>query len=194
MARERGAAKERPKSDPGPTGQEKGTDGPPRDLSKVPPQLREHAHEPGSNGGVHRGPDLKPRLFVPSLLLKAFTDPGELALPPASKRSGAAKRKRARAMHALTLNAAKAVQGIGLRAAEGDETACGHLIKVLGLTHETLQPTKSEAAKGGQGPILPQFNRPSQSAQPSPPASIAPPPLERPKLIGPDGTLYEEAE
>jgi hypothetical protein len=137
--------------------------------------------------------DLKPRLFVPSLLLKAFTDPGELALPPASKRSGAAKRKRARAMHALTLNAAKAVQGIGLRAAEGDETACGHLIKVLSLTHETLQPTKSEAAKGGQGPILPQFNRAAQTAQqPSPPTSIAPPPLERPKLIGPDGTEYVE--
>jgi hypothetical protein len=46
----------------------------------------------------------------------------------------------------------------------------GQLIKIVGLTHETLQPTKHEAAKGGQGPI----NRPAQSAPPSPPASIAP--------------------
>jgi hypothetical protein len=46
-------------------------------------------HEKGSNGGVHRGPDLKPRLFVPSLLIKAFTDKGELAQPePYKQRSG----------------------------------------------------------------------------------------------------------
>jgi hypothetical protein len=57
----------------------------------------------------------------------------------------------------------------------------GQLIKIVGLTHETLQPTKHEAAKGGQGPILPTFNRPAQSAQPnSPPTSISPT-YERPK-------------
>jgi hypothetical protein len=94
----------------------------------------------------------------------------------------------------MTLNAVKAFQGIGVRAAEGDEVACGQLIKIVGLMHETLQPTKSEAAKGGQGPILPQFNRPAQSAKPSPPASIAPPPPERTKLIGPDGTEYVEPD
>jgi hypothetical protein len=73
--------------------------------------------------------------------------------------SGAQQRKRARARHAATLNAVAAVQGIALDAAEGDETARGQLIQVLRDMHETLQPTKQEAAKGGQGPILPQFNR-----------------------------------
>jgi hypothetical protein len=57
------------------------------------PQLRAHAHAPGSNVGTHRGPDLKPRLFLPSQLIKAFTDKGELAQPePYKQRSGAEKR------------------------------------------------------------------------------------------------------
>ncbi len=68
----------------------------------MPASLRAHAHPPGSNGGVHRGPDLKSRLFVPSLLIKAFTDEGELAPDPYKHRSGAQKRKRARARHAMT--------------------------------------------------------------------------------------------
>ena len=142
---------------------------------------------------MHRGPDLKPRLFVASLLIKAFTDKGELAQPePYKQRSGAEKRERARGRHALTLNTVAAFQRIGVRAAEGDDVACGQLIKIVGLTHETLQPTKHEAAKGGQGPILPKFNRPAQSASPSPPASIAPAYEDQPKLIGPDGTEYVE--
>ena len=176
-----------PKSDPGPTGREMA------EPTRVPGRnggelLR---HPPGSNGGTHRGPDLKPRLFVASVLLKAFTDEGELArLPSASKRSGAARRKRERARHAAIHNTAKAVQDIALDAAEGDEAARGQLLRLLALTHETLQPTKAEAAKGGQGPILPKFNRPAQSASPSPPAPIAPPPPERTMLIGPDGEEY----
>jgi hypothetical protein len=67
------------------------------------------------------------------------------------------------------------------------------LIRLAGLMHETLQPTKHEAARGGTGPILPTFNRPAPSAPPSPPASIAPT-YERPKLIGPDGTEYVEPD
>ena len=189
MAEKRRAAEQGPKSDPGPTGREMA------EPTRVPGRnggelLR---HPPGSNGGVHRGPDLKPRLFVPSLLIKSFTDAGELALPPASGRSGAKKRKRAKVLHAMTLNAVKAFQGTGVRAAEGDEVACGQLIRIVGLMHETLQPTKHEAAKGGQGPILPTFNRPSQSAAPAAPRSSAPA-VEEPRasIIGSDGTEYVE--
>jgi hypothetical protein len=129
---------------------------------------------------------------VPSLLIKSFTDAGELALPPASGRSGAKKRKRAKVLHALTLNSVKAFQGIGVRAAEGDEVACGQLIRIVGLMHETLQPTKHEAAKGSQGPILPTFNRPVPPAPANPSPSIASAYEEPPKLIGPDGTEYVE--
>jgi hypothetical protein len=155
------------------------------------------SHEKGSNGGVHRGPDLKPRLFVPSLLIKAFTDKGEIAPQPEpyKQRSGAQKRKRSRGRHAGTLNAVTMIQGIMLRGAEGDETACAQGTRVLRDMHETLQPTPHEAKKGGQGPIIPQFNRPSQTAAPAPPRSSAPA-VEEPRasVIGPDGTEYVEPE
>ena len=36
-------------------------------------------HPPGSNGGVHRGPDLKPRNIMKAIVLKAFSDPGHVA-------------------------------------------------------------------------------------------------------------------
>jgi len=188
MKKERSKAKEGPKTDPGPTGQAKGTDGPARDLSKVPPQLRAHAHEPGDNGGVHRGPDLKPRLFFPSVYLKAFTDEGEVALPPASQRSGAQRRKRANALHALTLNAVKAFQGIGLDAAEGNARARDQLLRMVHDANEMLQPTKDEAKSGG-GPVFSKFvsqkPREPQSSLPSALASDA-------AVIDANGTEYVE--
>jgi len=224
MAEKRRAAEQGPKSDPGPIGREvaarrrwraSGEDG--EKAQGVKPGAKQDPgttgrsepakipqshggalirHEKGSNGDVHRGPDLKPRLFVASLLIKAFTDEGEIAPQPEpyKQRSGAEKRKRARGRHAMTLNTVTAFQGIAVDAAEGDEVARGQLIKIVGLTHETLQPTKHEAAKGGQGPILPTFNRPALSAQPSPQASSAPPPPQRTTVTGPDGTEYEVPE
>ena len=95
---------------------------------------------------------------------------------------------------AATLHAVAAVQGIARRAANGDDVACGQLIKILHDMHETLQPTKHEAAKGGEGPILPRFNRPNRSAEPSSPSQSIVPAYERPTVIGPDGTEYEEPE
>ena len=76
-------------------------------------------HPPGSNGGVHRGPDLTPRRVVQAIILKALSEEDELALPPASKRSGAAKRKRARARAAMVDNTARALRRIMLHAVEG---------------------------------------------------------------------------
>jgi len=66
------------------------------------------------------------------------------------------------------------------------------MLRMLRDMHDMLQPMPHEVAKGGQGPILPKFNRPAQSASPSPPAPIAPPPPERTMLIGPDGEEYVE--
>ena len=59
-----------------------------------------------------------------------------------------AKRKRAKALHAATLNAVKLVQRVMRDGAEGDDVATGHAIRILGLTHDTLQPSPPEAAKG----------------------------------------------
>lgn len=144
--------------------------------------------------GCHRGPDLKPRLFAPSIYLMAFTDEGELALPPASRRSGAQKRKRARAKHAMALNVAASLQGIAPDAAEGDKEARAQMLRMLRDMHDMLQPMPHEAAKGGQGPILPKFNRPAQSAQPAPPRSSSSAAMEQPpaSITGPDGEEYVE--
>jgi len=117
-------------------------------------------HPPGSNGEVRRGPDLKPRNLMRAVCLKAMTDPGPLALPPASKRSGAAKRERAEAKHAMIHNLATAFQGIVLAAAEGDPVARGQMLRLVHDFHEILQPTQDEAKSGG-GPILPNFTRPT---------------------------------
>jgi hypothetical protein len=120
-------------------------------------------HEPGSNGSVHRGSDLKPRHIIRAIHLKTITDVGRLALPPDAdgnghRKSGAARRKRAAAAHAFITNAVTANQGIALDAAEGDPVARGQLLRLLHDMHEALQPTQDEA-KGGGGPILPKFNR-----------------------------------
>jgi len=138
---------------------------------------------------VHRGPDLKPRLFFPSVLLLAFTEEGELAR--GKRRSGAQQRKRARALHAATLNTVVAIQGIALAAAEGDVDARNQLIRIVHDGNAMLQPTPAAEAKvGGQGPILPEFERykPSPEDQPGPPSSIAPAFEQRSTVIGPDGT------
>jgi hypothetical protein len=153
------------------------------------PQGELHPNVPGSNGGVHRGPDLKPRHVIRAVHLKTITDVGVLALPPlppASKRSGAAKRKRAREAHAFITNAVTANQGIALDAAEGDPVARGQLLRLLHDMHEALQPTQDEA-KGGGGPILPKFNRPVRSV-PAPAPEL--PPEDIPAVTDKDGTPY----
>lgn len=118
-------------------------------------------YPPGSNGGVHRGPDLKPRNMMQAILLKAYSEESELALPPASKRSGAAKRKRARALHAMVDNTAKAMRRIMLAATEGDSAAFSPAIRLIHEIHEVLQPGKDEG-RGPSGPI-PRFIRPSRA-------------------------------
>jgi hypothetical protein len=173
----------------GPTGQGKGADGPPRDLSKVPPQLREHAHAPGSNGGVHRGRDLNPRHFVRSMYLKATTDEGYVARDPYTYRSGAQKRKRAKDRHALIHNVTTAIQSIALDAAEGDAVARGQLLRFMKDFHEMLQPAQDEAKSGG-GPILPKFNRPVRS---SPASAPEVPPEDLPAVVDEDGNPYVDA-
>ena len=107
------------KSSQGPTGREL----PARVAGKNPVTGEEQGqlvrYPPGSNGGTRRGPDLQPRRVVPAIILKALSEEDELALPPASKRSGAAKRKRARARAAMVDNTARALRRIMLHAVEG---------------------------------------------------------------------------
>jgi hypothetical protein len=188
MAKKRSEAKGGPRADPGPTGCEVGErrQVPGRNGGTLTP------HPPGSNGGTKRGPDLKPRHIIRAIHLKTITDVGRLALPPDAagnghRKSGAARRKRAKVAHAFITNAAMANQGIALDAAEGDPVARGQLLRLLHDMHEVMQPAPDEAKSGG-GPILPKFNRP----KPQPPApSEAPAEDEAAVVI--DGQPYVEA-
>lgn len=70
----------------------------------------------------------------PSVVGKPWRKCGEVvareARSIACSNNAAQKRKRSKALHALTLNTVAALQGIGLRAAKGDGVACGHLLRI----------------------------------------------------------------
>ncbi len=139
---------------------------------------------------MRRGPDLKPRNLLRAVCLKAMTDPSELALPSASKRSGVGKRKRAIERHAMIHNMSKAMQNIMRDAAEGNVKAYGPCIKLVTAMHDMLQPTPDETKNGG-GPILPKFNRPVRSVPaPAPEA----PAEDLPAVVDKDGNVYVDPE
>ena len=129
--------------------------------------------------------------------LKALSDDGLLALPPlppASKRSGAAKRKRARARHAMVANLAQVFQRIALEAAEGDRELYGHVIRLAQNMHDAFQPGKHDKNGfngNGAGIIPPRFTRPGQGGGAPAPASPA---EEEPPLRDREGRPYVEAE
>jgi hypothetical protein len=142
------------------------------------------------NGGVYRGPDLQPRGVVRAIYLKTLSDGGELALPPAPKRSGAAKRKRTRAKHAAVHNVARAQQGIALDAAEGDVEARSHVLRLLRDMHEALQPGKDEQKNGhGGGPVRTKFTR-----EPGPPRTAPRTEAAAEPAVIVDGQPYVEAD
>src|SRR5438093_11643869 len=75
---------------------------------------------PGSNGGVHRGPDLKPRNMMRAILLKAYSDEGYVAevLAPGQPKPKLHWRKRKKVRHAAVHDAARVVQRILHEAAD----------------------------------------------------------------------------
>jgi len=155
-------------------------------------------HPRGSNGGVHRGPDLKPLNFVRSMLLKAATDAGYLARDPyqslpGKQRLGAQQRKRGVGRHSFIHNVAQAIQGIALDAAGGNEVARGQLLRLVHDFHEMLQPAQDEA-KGGGGPVFSRFGRQTPRPSAPPPAPESPPAHPGAAMIDKDGTEYVEAE
>ena len=133
-------------------------------------------HPPGSNGGTRRGPDLKPRNFVPALLLKAYTNEGVVYDPTVPRSQW---RKRAKQRHALIENMAQSIQRIGEEAAAGHTKAFGPMLRVLEVTHDVMMPTKGKAKKGdGPRPQTTRFVR--APAGPSLGGSDRQPPEEEP--------------
>jgi len=113
-----------------------------------------HPHQPGSNGGVRRGPDLQPRGLIKATILKAMSDEGQVVTEDRQWR----KKKKQR--HALVHNAARGLQRVFEDMAEGDKDAYGHGIRALQMMHDVMQPAKDEG-RGPSGPIAPRFTRPT---------------------------------
>src|SRR2546425_2969304 len=83
----------------------------------IPPVRRPNgqlAGQPGSNGGGHRGPDLKPRNMMQAILLKAYSDEGYVAevLAPGQPKPKLHWRKRQKGRHAAIHDPARGVQRI----------------------------------------------------------------------------------
>src|SRR5438477_7299109 len=119
--------------------------------------------QPGSNGGVHRGPDLKPRAMMQAILLKAYSDEGYVApeLAPGQPRKKVDWRKVKKLRHAAVLNASRTVQRILYASADGVVEAFAPAIRIIQVTHEVMQPGKDEAKSTGV-PFGPRFTRPPQ--------------------------------
>ena len=148
---------------------------------------------PGSNGGVHRGPDLKPRNVVQAVIMKAFIDDGVVVTGNGTGKK-ASWRQRKKQRHAMVHNAARAVQRIFEDAAAGDQAAYGPSIRALGLMHEVLQPGKGESTVGG--PIMHRFARAPQAMAPqtlAPPAE--PSPADEPgSVVDREGRVYVDGD
>jgi hypothetical protein len=98
---------------------------------------------PGSNGGTHRGPDLKPRSIVRAIYLKALSDPGVIVQDDEKKGSW---RHRKKMRHAAVHNGARMIQRVFEDAASG---AGGSLRLVR--RHDDGEGATAEAAEVGEG-------------------------------------------
>jgi hypothetical protein len=133
-----------------------------------------HPHQPGSNGGVRRGPDLQPRNLVKATILKAMSDEGCVVTDSKHWR----KRKKQR--HALVYNASRGMQRVFEDMADGVKEAYGPGTRLLQTMHDVLQPGKDEG-RGPSGPIAPRFTRPA-----------APPPVAHAAADGPEPLFVDD--
>ena len=93
-------------------------------------------HPPGSNGGVHRGPDRQLRINVArSLLLQALTKDGvRLVITPAGRR----RRHLSKIPMALVANLVTRIQEIAFSGSDGD------VLRLVFGIHEVFQPGRHE--------------------------------------------------
>ncbi len=134
-------------------------------------------HEPGSNGGVHRGPDRFPRQStVRAIIFKALVKEG-LSLEDlrhARQTKGGRRRHRALIPHAALEYAAEGYRNIMADAALGERRVYGPFVHVMDHIHRVMQTGKAEEG-GGSGPIPGRFVRPGE-LPPAPTSAPAPEP------------------
>jgi len=151
-------------------------------------------HPKGSNGGVHRGPDLGLRRhLIRGVLLEAMARKGETLK---SLRDKNEKRKKKLMPHAMTEYIAESLQHL-TQAAAGVYTPTRAELRTWGLlldftrsVHDILQPTKDEE-KRDQPVIVPVFKLAPAKA-PTPEVTGAPEPApEARQPLTVDGQVYE---
>jgi hypothetical protein len=93
-------------------------------------------YPPGSNGGVHRGPDRQLRInVVRSILLEALAKEGvRLVITPAGRR----RRHRSKIPMALVENLVTRIQEIAFSGSDGD------VLRLVFGMHDVFQPGKHE--------------------------------------------------
>jgi len=154
-------------------------------------------HPKGSNGGVHRGPDLGIRRhLIRGVILEAMARKGETLK---SLRDKNEKRKKKLMPHAMTEYIAESLQHLTMAAAgvytptRAEMRTWGLLINFTEAVHEIMQPAKDEE-KRDQPVIVPVFRLAPPTAAASATAGNAqtstaerecPPPLTV------DGQVYE---
>jgi len=155
------------------------------------------ANPPGSNGGVHRGPDLGLRRhLIRGVILEAMAHKGETLK---SLREKNQKGKRKLMPHAMTEYIAESLQHLTQAAAgvyvpaKAEMRTWGLLLDFTKSVHEILQPRKDEE-KTGQPVIVPVFRlAPPTAAAPATAANTQTSTTERefPPPLTVDGQVYE---
>jgi len=162
-----------PESVPGATGGELAASGP---IRLPNGQL---VGQPGSNGGVHRGPDLGIRRNVmEGLLMRAMIREGVLIVVDAKGK----RRHRAKAPMAMAENFVTRLQLIVLKGSDAN------LIRLTAVANDIFKPPKN-GVNGHGGPFPATFHRPPPSERPAEGEAPAPPTAPG-TLIGPDGQEY----
>jgi len=161
-----------PESVPGATGGEMAAAGP---IRLPNGQL---VRQPGSNGGVHRGPDLSIRRNVmEGLFMRAMIREGVLIVVDAKGK----RRHRAKVPMAMAENFVTRLQLIVLKGSDAN------LIRLTAVANDIFRPPKN-GGNGNGHPVPATFHRPPPAERP---AEAEPPtPPEPGTLLGPDGQEY----
>ncbi|SRR5213593_1133993 len=150
------------------------------------PQGALTAFPPGSNGGVHRGPDRHLRTnAVRAVLVEAMAKAGvRLIISEAGRR----RRHRSKIPMALVENLVTRIQEIPFSGSDGD------VLRLVFGMHEVFQPGPHEKnGNGAGGPRVATFVMAQAEPTPQGPGQAPAKPTEPGTLIGPDGKEYVSA-
>jgi hypothetical protein len=162
--------------------------GPNRAVGTPAEHLIAHQRQPGSNGGVHRGPDLVPRRdLVRKIIERALW--GTQIRPKIDPVTGlpGEKGRRVPTVGAMVADRVRAFQLIAEQAAKGKNLNLSTFLRMEALIHEVMQPSKDEPPTIAPRRVILQGG-PSGLDQVKPAAARPGP--EPPTVVDRDGNKY----